>query len=286
MSVVRALRARLRAFVRRSAADRELRDEIEFHIDTETEKNLRLGMAPDDARRLALAHFGGVERVREEHRGVRRAQWLEDFLADARFAVRTLRRTPTLAGAAVLTLGFGIGANVAIFSAYGDPQILEGSTVTGNFFSTLGVPAALGRTLSDGESWANGTHVVVLSDRGWRDKFGADPSIVGIMPPGFAFPQEGVDVWRSVEWDKAARGDIGFRRAHWLRAVARLAPGATEAHANAQLQAVVDRLRREYPETNKMMGAAMMPLHDFLIGDTRLPLLVLLASVVFLLLIA
>jgi putative ABC transport system permease protein len=366
VSIVKALRARLRALTRRGTADRELREEIRFHLDEETQKNLRLGMSPDEARRVAVAHFGGVERVREEHHDVRRAALLEDFVADARFALRSLRRTPALAGAAIITLALGIGANVAIFSAVnavvlqplpfpnsdrlvviteenpekhwhlqtaapanmldwgagvsdfesvmgyvegvgeqtmtgrGEPRVFRPAYVTGNFFSTLGVHAALGRTLVDDDTWAHGTHVAVLSDATWRNMFGADPSIVGqsvvldgettqivgVMPAAFSYPRDNVDLWQSVEWKAATRGDINFRRAHWIRAVARLRPGVTQAHANAQLQAVVSQLKTEYPETNRYMGAAMMPLHDFLIGDTRLPLLVLLTSVVFLLLIA
>ncbi|MGH7617826.1 MAG: permease prefix domain 1-containing protein, partial [Gemmatimonadaceae bacterium] len=117
MGILSGLRARLHALVRRGAADRELSEEIRFHLDLETEKNVRLGLAPDEARRLALSHFGGIQRVREEHRDVRRLQWIEDLGADARFSLRTLRRTPALAGAAIITLSLGIGANVAIFSA-------------------------------------------------------------------------------------------------------------------------------------------------------------------------
>ncbi|MGH7622329.1 MAG: ABC transporter permease, partial [Gemmatimonadaceae bacterium] len=182
----------------------------------------------------------------------------------------------------------------------GEPQVLMGSYVMGNFFSTLGARAALGRTFTFDETWATGTHRVVLSDKGWRQFFGADTAIVGksvtiggqnvqvigVMPPGFDYPQEGVDSWQPIEWDKTKTGDTGFRRAHYMRAVARLKPGVTEAQANAQLQAVVARLKTEYPATNKYMGALMMPLHDYLVGDTRLPLLVLLTSVAFLLLIA
>src|SRR5512142_1904407 len=117
MTLLQGLRARIRALLHPHAADHELNEEIRFHIELETEKNLRLGMNADDARRLAVAHFGGVQRVREEHRDVRRLQWIEDFVGDARFAFRTIRRTPALAGAAIITLALGIGANVAIFSA-------------------------------------------------------------------------------------------------------------------------------------------------------------------------
>ena len=366
MTLLQGLRARMRALLRPRVVDHELNEEIRFHIELETEKNLRLGMNADDARRLAVAHFGGVQRVREEHRDVRRLQWIEDFVGDARFAFRTIRRTPALAGAAIITLALGIGANVAIFSAVnavvlrplpfpaqdrlmviteenpekhwhlnvaapanlldwrasvadfqdvtgyvdglgrstltgrGDPQLLASGYVMGNFFSTFGVHAALGRAFNDNDTWKSGAHVIVLSDRGWRDHFGADPAIVGksatidgktfeivgVMLPTFAYPREEVDCWQSIEWDRSKMGDVSFRRAHYIRAVARLKPGATQQHAAAELQAVVDRLKREYPATNKVMGAAMMPLHDFLVGDTRLPLLILLTSVAFLLLIA
>jgi predicted permease len=366
MGILQGLRARLRALLRSRSADTELSEEIRFHIELETEKNLRLGMSADESRRLAVAHFGGVQRVREEHRDVRRLQWIEDFAGDVRFALRSLRRTPGLAGAAIITLALGIGANVAIFSAVnavvlqplpfpgsdrlaviteenpekhwhletaapanlfdwrsgvsdfadvtgygdflgestltgqGDPRIINVSYVLGNFFSTFGARAALGRALREEETWSSNTHVAVLSDRGWRTHFGADPAIVGksvlidgnttqivgVMPPGFAFPRENVELWRSFEFNAKNRGQVSFRRAHYIRAVARLRPGATLSHANAQLQSVVDRLKHDYPATNKYMGAAMMPLHDFLVGDTRLPLLILLTSVAFLLLIA
>ena len=365
MSILHALRARLRALLHPSAADRLLGEEIQFHIALETEKNLRLGLGPDEARRRAVAHFGGVQRVREEHRDVRPMRWLEDAVADARFALRTLRRTPALGIAAVFTLALGIGANVAIFSAVnavvlqplplaspdrlvmiteenpekrwhlqtdapanvldwragvpdfadvmayadflgtqtltgrGDPRPVQTTYVTGNFFSVVGARAAVGRTFVDDETWQPHA-LAVLSDRGWRRHFGGDSSIVGksitldgrafevvgIMPPGFAFPFEDADLWRTIGWNPANRGTDGFRRAHWVRAVARLKPGVSLAHADAQLQGVVARLKRDYPGTNKYMGAAMWPLQSCVVGDTRLPLLLLLTSVAFLLLIA
>jgi len=197
-------------------------------------------------------------------------------------------------------MGYVDGTSQATLTGFGEPRPLTSTWVTGNFFSTLGVNAAIGRTFTDAESWQSAVPVVILSDAAWRSRFGADPAIVGktitlggtptqvvgVMPASFSFPAENIDVWLSVGWEPASRAGEGFRRAHWLRAVARLKPGASIEHARAQLGAVVDRLKRDYPATNKYMGAEMLPLHDFLVGDTRLPLLVLLTSVAFLLLIA
>jgi putative ABC transport system permease protein len=95
-----------------------------------------------------------------------------------------------------------------------------------------------------------------------------------------------VDLWWPWAWKPENRQQVFFRRAHWLSVVARVRPGVTAQTANAQLQAVVKRLQRDYPETNRVMGAGMTPLHEFLVGDTRTPLLVLLGAVGLLLLIA
>jgi hypothetical protein len=116
MATVKGLRARLRALFRRGAAERELDEELRFHIEMETEQNLRSGMPPAEASRRALRDFGGVQPTKEAHRDVR-GRWLEELIADTRYALRTLRRAPVLAGAAIITLALGIGANTTIFSA-------------------------------------------------------------------------------------------------------------------------------------------------------------------------
>ena len=64
-----------------------------------------------------MAHFGGVERAREDHRDIRKNRWLSDIAMDVRFTARSLRRSPGFFAAAVITIALGIGANVAIFSA-------------------------------------------------------------------------------------------------------------------------------------------------------------------------
>ena len=116
MDALRGMMARLRAVVRGRQADRDLDDEIRSHIEMETAKNVAAGHMPDEARRLAMAVFGGRDAAIEAHRDARGGRWLSDFARDSRFALRTLRKNPVLTVAAVVTLALGIGANTAIFS--------------------------------------------------------------------------------------------------------------------------------------------------------------------------
>src|SRR4051812_24937731 len=108
MSWYSGLRARVRATLHPNRADADLREEIEYHLELETARHVADGMSPADARRLAVAHFGGVDSVREEHRDVRRPTWLSDFIGDTRFAIRGLRRTPVASTAAIITIALGI----------------------------------------------------------------------------------------------------------------------------------------------------------------------------------
>src|ERR1044071_2271079 len=87
------VRARLRALVRRDIAERELDEEIAFHIDRETEKRVRLGTPRDEARRQALAAFGGTAQTREAHRDVRNVRWASELARDCRYAWRGLARS-------------------------------------------------------------------------------------------------------------------------------------------------------------------------------------------------
>jgi predicted permease len=107
---------RLRTVVRRRAVEEGLTEEIRFHLEQQTEKNIRAGMDAGEARRQALIRFGGVEHVKEQTRDEFRPALIEDFVRDLRYGARILRRAPGFALIAIVTLGLGIGAATAVFS--------------------------------------------------------------------------------------------------------------------------------------------------------------------------
>ncbi len=112
----RGVLARLRGMIRRGRAEREMEEELRFHVEMETEQNIRRGMEPREARRRALASFGGWDRHREGLRRGREIPVVEPIWRDARFAARALARSPGLSLVAALTIGLGVGASTAVFT--------------------------------------------------------------------------------------------------------------------------------------------------------------------------
>ena len=176
---VRRLRAwlvRLAGLFGREARDRELAEELEFHLQSHVEDNIRAGMSPAEARRRALVKLGGVTQTEEKYRRQRGVPMLEDLWQDLRYGGRMLSKKPGFTLVAVLTLALGIGANTAIFSVINalilnPPNIAEPERV-----------AAIWRTAKDKR--AEG-YVSYLELQDWRDRGQSFEAIAGYKNHGF-----------------------------------------------------------------------------------------------------
>jgi predicted permease len=109
------LRLQLRSLLRRGAVERDLDRELRFHLDQEIEKNVGLGLTPEAAQSAALRRLGGIAQIQEECRDMRRTSYIENFVSDLQYSVRTLIKAPVFTLATIATLTLGIGANTAIF---------------------------------------------------------------------------------------------------------------------------------------------------------------------------
>ena len=179
----------------------------------------------------------------------------------------------------------------------GTPERLVAAQVTPNLFPTLGVDPLVGRWFVTPEGSPGQTAVAILSYGLWQRRFGADRGIVGqtirldgqphlvvgVMPRGFQFPREGIQVWTPVDF-RAGAG-VQARGGFFLSVVGRLKPNVSVEHANTELEAVARALAQTYPE-NIDSTAFAVPLQQDLARNARTSFLLLLAAAVLVLLIA
>jgi putative ABC transport system permease protein len=180
------------------------------------------------------------------------------------------------------------------FTGGGEPEVFFGALVTEGFWDVLGVQMALGRGFHPEEHVKGARPVCVISYGLWQRKFGGDPSIInravsldgapmtiiGVLPAHFKpqllpRPAE-LTVWGpKVIQDHERR----VRGSAWWNVVARLKTGVTTEQAQAEMTAIAAALGREYPATNGQLGVEVVPLREHLMGDLKIPLLVMLAAV-------
>ncbi|MGH9834190.1 MAG: ABC transporter permease [Blastocatellia bacterium] len=180
---------------------------------------------------------------------------------------------------------------------------LRGAVAEADLFPLLGVSPLYGRVLTPAEDKPGGGRAVILSHSLWQNRFSADPQvigqtapvngesyvIVGVMPPGFAFPAqaEPVELWANFAANtEGSMSPSAQRGNHYLDAVGRLKPGVRPEQAEAQLASLASQLERQYPNDNHGFSVRVTPLLERLTGESRRSLWVLFAAVGLLLLIA
>jgi predicted permease len=354
---VAQLRVAFRSLLRRRA-ERDLDDEMRYHLDLEIDAQRNAGLAPDEARHAALRAMGAVEKSKEECRDLRRGRLASEFVSDLRYAARALRRSPGFAMLAIAIMAVGIGANTAVFSVVngvllkslpypdadrivvlrtaalttgeinplvalanfwdwraqttsfeamatyrgGEAPVTPGDTaefarhavVDVQLFRVFGIEPFVGRPFGPEDLIPDTSQpVALISHTYWQSRYSGDRGIlqrtirvgsglrqiVGVMPPGFQFPNR-TDVWTP----QTSR--TGSRTGHNLFAVGRLKPGVSLQSAETELNTIAARLAQQYPSSNKGRGVSAARLQDQLVGNVRLMLYLMWAAVGVVLLIA
>ncbi|HST79803.1 MAG TPA: ABC transporter permease, partial [Verrucomicrobiae bacterium] len=184
----------------------------------------------------------------------------------------------------------------------GDPTVVSTVVVTPEVFSLLNVAPLTGRYLFPDDDKTGAAPVVVLSEGLWRNRFGADPTlvgrsihldqqgytVVGIMPAGFGVPVFGShqEIWIPLAQDPLFGSWMPRPGGHWLRVMGRLKPGTTLASVQPQTNAVAQQLATEFPQQNSGWNMKLAPLQAVIVGEIKTPLLVLLGAVGLVLLLA
>ncbi len=185
------------------------------------------------------------------------------------------------------------GSRTVTLTGGDEPSRLRSATVTPALFRLLGVRPELGRVLADAEEVdGRGERVVLLSHRIWQSFFGSDTSVagrtvtlngephtvIGVMPAGFAFPSEEIELWTPLDLPEGWRRN---RAVHVLTVIGRLRSGVTLERAAAEMRAVAARIQEKIGESDPEHSATLTPLHELVTGDVRPALLTLMGAVLF-----
>ena len=198
--------------------------------------------------------------------------------------------------AAMPTTVYGYGY---VLTGQGEPVQLESARVSAGFFATLGATPLLGRDFTVDDDRPGAAPVVVLSHNLWRERFDTNPEIVGrvialggrgytiigVMPREFEFPR-GASIWTPLSGTMNPRA-IENRGSVFLQVIGRLKPGVTQAQLEAELNAIIGRMAADHPDLEASGHRAVItPLTDYVFGNARPALWLLLAATGLLLLIA
>ena len=124
MRQLRAWLSRFKGLFRKDARERELADELESHLQMHIDDNIRAGMSPQEAKRVAVMKLGGIDQTKEAYRDRATIPFLESVVQDLRFTLRQLRKNPAFTVTAITMVALGIGASVAIF-AFVDAALIK-----------------------------------------------------------------------------------------------------------------------------------------------------------------
>ena len=187
----------------------------------------------------------------------------------------------------------------AVLTTDANPVVAKVLWAEPGLFPTLGVPASRGRVLSDEDAAADTALNIVATHGTWQRLFGGDSAIVGrtvringisrtivgVLPWDFVGPVPNVDFYFALGFRGYTRDPVSMRRRQFLGLVGRMKPGVSADAMRSDASAIADALAREFPEYNASSRLVTLPIRDAMVGETRTPLLVLLASAAFVLVI-
>ena len=220
-------------------------------------------------RPLPFAEPNRLMRVWEKHPGYNRMELSPANYRDVRSSSNSFTALAAYNGTAMSLVG------------QGEPQRVEGSSVTANLFSVLETPTLIGRTFQEKDGQAGAPGTVMLSYSLWQTAFGGDRDIlgkavsldnqpytvIGVMPHDFRFPTRGTLFWTPFRFKEE---DYQDRDDNYLVGIGRLKPGVSPTQAASELSLIAARLRRQYAKENEGVDIAPVAMRDELTTESRL----------------